>query len=97
MKPSIAILTLAILGLGLVGASFVLNAYNTGSCPETSSIPQSFLWFGGFCDHTMTLSGITFWIRGTAEGIFGVGFALQLASVALGVFRMPRRFTPTTS
>jgi hypothetical protein len=97
MRWKIAVLGLAVLGLALVVASYNLNSYNSGFCPETTSMPSSFLWFGGFCDHTMTLSGLTFHIRQTAEGIFGVGLISLISGLAIGLYGMSRHMVLTKS
>ncbi len=97
------ILSLALLGLGLVFGSFVLDSYNVGSCPEAAGNPYFhpspvFPLFGNsFCDHTMMVGGITFWIGHTAEGVLGAGTVLLISSLAIGLSGMSRHLTGTKS
>jgi len=91
MKSKVLASGLVVLGIGLVFASLIFNSYNTGSCPAMTSIPPSFLWFGGLCDHTITFAGLTFWIRQTSEAVFGVGLVALIAGLAIGLYGMSRR------
>ncbi len=95
------ILSLALLGLGFVFGSFILGSYNIGSCPEATGNPYFHPSFplveNGFCDHTMTFGETTFWISQTAEGILGAGTVLLISSLAIGLYAVFRRLTPTKS
>jgi hypothetical protein len=82
MGPEILVLSLAMMGAGLILGAFILGSYNTGWCPANPTPP---LFGHSLCDHAMTIDGITFWISATAEGILAAGAALLVSSVAVAL------------
>jgi hypothetical protein len=73
--PILAI-SLALLGIGLDIESMVLNSLNRGSCPALQP----------GCDHTMTIGGMTFWIRATADSILILGALVLAASLGICLY-----------
>jgi|HubBroStandDraft_6_1064221.scaffolds.fasta_scaffold327237_2 hypothetical protein len=88
MRPIVLALSLGIIGVGLIVGAFTLGSYDTGFCPEHPSPPM----FGhSLCDHAMTVDGVTFWIRATAEGILAVGAVLIVSGLTMGLYGIKSR------